>query len=105
MEIDQAKAEEQDSDGVQAATPDPSDDETDEEEDSAAPSAREKSSATLRSSSAAQASKKELQTDGNPPPKRELPFGRPATRSKQSQKQLSPPVDEDGDEGTDDEEL
>jgi hypothetical protein len=103
MEIDQAKAEEQDSDEAPAATPDASEDETDEE-DSAAPSVREKSSETLRSSSVAQVSKKIPQSEGAPPPKRELPFGRRlATRSKQLEKQPSPLADDD--EGTDDEEL
>jgi hypothetical protein len=103
MEIDQAKAEEQqDSDGAPAATPDPSDDETDEE-DVAIPPARAKSSETLRASSVATAAKEEPRIDGKPPPKRELPFGRPATRSRQSEKQPEPAADED--EDTDDEEL
>jgi hypothetical protein len=103
MEIDQAEAEEQqDSDEMPAATPDPSDDETDEE-DSAVSSARAKSSATLRASSVAKASKEEVRIDGKPPPQRELPFGRPATRSRQPKKQPAPAAEED--EDTEDEEL
>ncbi|KAF2826523.1 hypothetical protein CC86DRAFT_370489 [Ophiobolus disseminans] len=103
METNQVKDEEQDSD---AATPDPSDDETDEEE-AAAPSLLEKPSETVTSSPVAQAAKAkgEVNSDGNPPPKRELPFGRPATRSKQPAKEPSPrpPVGDDDD--TEDEEL
>jgi hypothetical protein len=103
MEIDQAKVEEQqDSDEVPAATPDPSDDETDEE-DSAVSSARAKSSETLRASSVAKASKEEPLIDGKPPPKRELPFGRPATRSRQPEKQPTPAIEDD--EDTEEEEL
>jgi hypothetical protein len=103
MEIDQLKAEEQDSDEAPAATPDASDDETDEQ-DSAAPSVREKSSETLGSSSVAQVSNNKSQSEGTPPPKRELPFGRrPATRSKQIAKQPSPTAEDD--EATDEEEL
>lgn len=78
IEMKQAKEEEQESD---AATPDPSDDETDEEEAAA------------------------TRSDGNPPPKRELPFGRPATRSKQPAEESSPPPAMDEDEDTEDEEL
>ncbi|OAL01651.1 hypothetical protein IQ06DRAFT_292499 [Phaeosphaeriaceae sp. SRC1lsM3a] len=102
MEIDQAKEGEQDSDEATAATPEPSDDETDEEE-SVAPPTRAKSSETLRASSVAKASKDEPPTDGRPPPKRELPFGRPVTRGKKPEKQPSPAVDDD--EDTEDEEL
>ncbi|KAH7411747.1 hypothetical protein DE146DRAFT_253819 [Phaeosphaeria sp. MPI-PUGE-AT-0046c] len=102
MEIDQAKEEEQDSDEAPAATPDLSDDETDEEE-SAAPPTRGRSSETLRDSSVAKASKEEPPTDGRPPPKRELPFGRPATRGKKPEKQPSPGLVDD--EDTEDEEL
>jgi hypothetical protein len=103
MEIDQAKEEEQDSDEAPAATPDASDDETDGEED-AAPTRRAKSSETLRASSVAKASKEEEKATGNPPPKRELPFGRRPTRSKQPEKHPSPAA-EDEDDATDDEEL
>ncbi|KAF2033555.1 hypothetical protein EK21DRAFT_58594 [Setomelanomma holmii] len=98
MEIDEAKVEEQD-DEEPAHTPDPSDDETDGEE-TAAPQAREKSPETLRSSSVV--AKEESQTDGKPPPKRELPFGRPATRSNQLEQPSSPAKEDDE---TDDEEL
>jgi hypothetical protein len=105
MEIDQAKVEEQDSDEAPTATPDPSDDETDEE-DIAVPSTRAKSSETLRGSSVAKASNEEPKIDGKPPPKRELPFGRPATRSRQPEKPSPPaPEDNDDDDATDDEEL
>lgn len=102
MEIDQAKEEEQEGDEAPAATPDPSDDETDAEE-IVAPSVRAKSE-TLRASSIAKTSKEEVHSDGNPPPKRELPFGRPATRSKRPEKQPSPAA-EDEDDVTDDKEL
>ena len=98
MEIDQAKDEEQASD---EATPDPSDDETDEE-DTILP-VREKLSARTSSSSVVPAAKEEAKSDGNPPPKRELPFGRPGTRSKQTTKEPSPPAGEEDD--TEDEEL
>ena len=100
MEIDQAKEEEQDSDEAPAATPDPSDDETDEE--SVAPTIRAKSSETLRAKSVGKASQEEPPSEGRPPPKRDLPFGRPATRGKKPEKQPSPEVD---DEDTEDEEL
>jgi hypothetical protein len=103
MEIDQAKEEEQqDSDEVPAATPDPSDDDTDEEDSAVLPS-RAKSSETLRAGSMAKASKEEPQLDGNPPPKRELPFGRRATRSRQPEKKPAPAAEDD--EDTEDEEL
>jgi hypothetical protein len=103
MEIEQTKQEEQDSDDVPAATPEPSDDETDEEEETALPS-RAKSSETLRAGSIAKGSQEEVQGEGKPPPKRELPFGRPVTRSKQPEKQPSPAA-EDDDDDTEDEEL
>ncbi|KAH7073686.1 hypothetical protein BKA63DRAFT_472073 [Paraphoma chrysanthemicola] len=96
IEIDQAKEEEQDED-LPEATPEQSDEETDEEENAALP--RAKSSETLGSS---QAAKEEAENDGRPPPKRELPFGRPATRSKQAEKRSPSPAEEDE---TDDEEL
>jgi hypothetical protein len=104
MDIDEAKAEEQDSDEATAATPNASDDETDEDE-SAAPPVQEESSETLRASSVAQVSKEDPLSEGHPPPKRELPFGRPSTRSKQPAKQPSPPSDDDDDEDSGDEEL
>lgn len=92
MEIDQAKEEEQDE-----ATPEPSDDETDGEADEVM------SSQTLRSGSVAKVTgkKEESKSDGKPPPKRELPFGRPATR-KAPAKEPSPVEDDDD---TEDEEL
>jgi hypothetical protein len=86
MEIDEAKVEEQHDDEV---TPEPSDDGTDEEE------------AALPLRPAAQAAKEDAK--GAPPPKRELPFGRTATRARQSTKEPSPPADEDDD--TEEEEL
>jgi hypothetical protein len=105
MEIDEAKVEEQDSDEALAATPDPSDDETDEE-DVPAPSIRAKSSETLRASSVAKTSKEDPKINGKPPPKRELPFGRPATRSRQPEKPSLPaPETDNDDDATDDEEL
>ncbi|KAF1918204.1 hypothetical protein BDU57DRAFT_514844 [Ampelomyces quisqualis] len=103
MEIDQAKQEEQDSDDALAATPEPSDDETDEEEDTALPS-RAKSSDTPRASSVGRRSKEEPQNHGNPPPKRELPFGRPAARSRQPEKPPLPVAEDEADD-TEDEEL
>jgi hypothetical protein len=105
MEVDQAKTEEQqDSDEAPSATPDPSDDETDEE-DVLIPPARMQSSGTLRASSVAKATKEESRLDGIPPPKRQLPFGRPATRSRQPEKQPSLAVEEDEDSEDEDEEL
>jgi hypothetical protein len=93
MEIDQAKEEEQDE--VPAATPDPSDDETDEED--VAPQLP----GILRSSSA----KATKESEGGPPPKRELPFGQQTIRTKQPEKQLPSAADEDDDEDAEDEEL
>ncbi|KAH8716821.1 hypothetical protein GQ44DRAFT_829688 [Phaeosphaeriaceae sp. PMI808] len=106
MEIDEAKQEDQTDDELPAATPDPSDDETDEEETATSPpqlTTRKKLSETLSSGLVAQASRVESESEGHPPPKRELPFGRPATRSKQPQKQPSPTVDEE-DEAEDEDE-
>jgi hypothetical protein len=94
MEIDQAKEEEQDE--VPGATPDPSDDETDKE-DNVAPQLP----GILRSSSA----KATKESEGGPPPKRELPFGQQTIRTKQPEKQLPSAADEDDDEDAEDEEL
>ncbi|KAJ4348753.1 uncharacterized protein N0V89_010131 [Didymosphaeria variabile] len=119
MEINQAKAEEQDdvSDDGGAATPDRAS-ETETEDDgeggfiskAPAPSARAtrgKSAQAARSSSAkAQSAKSTPAPDedaGPPPPRRELPFGRPVTRNKPAAKQ--PPAAADEDSETDDEEL
>ena len=107
MEVDEAKVEEQDEEsGPGAATPDrTSDDETEDEDGpggkTPAPPAlrtREKSSGPARSSSKAAT----LEEAGPPPPRRELPFGRPATRSKPARKQPAPPAEDDE---TEDEEL
>lgn len=88
--------EEEQEDVNEEATPEPSDAETDDEEaKSTAPS--------IRSSSASQADTEKPQSDGKPPPKRELPFGRPATRSQPPAREPSPAADEDDD--TEDEEL
>jgi hypothetical protein len=121
MEIDQAKAEEQDdeSDAGGAATPDrASETETEDEGDggfsSKAPppstrATRGKPGQAPRSSSVTMASSKStpaLEEDaGPPPPRRELPFGRPATRSKPPPKQPVPAAGDDDDDETDDEEL
>lgn len=84
METDQAKEEEQgDDEDVPAVTPDPSDNETEGEDEVTA--RREGSSQTIGVASAARPSKAdtpEPEPASKPPPKRELPFGRPATRSK-----------------------
>ncbi|KAL1602430.1 hypothetical protein SLS60_005846 [Paraconiothyrium brasiliense] len=119
MEINQAKAEEQDdeSDDGEAATPDrASDTETEDDGEGGfsskapAPSARVtrgKSVQAARSSSATARSSKSTpapdEDAGPPPPRRELPFGRPAMRNKPAAK--PPPVAADEDSETDDEEL
>lgn len=102
MEIDQAKEEEPEDEEVPAATPDHSEGETSGDE-AAAPPVRAKSSETLRSTSVTRASK-ESESDGRPPPKRDLPFGKQAIRTKQPEDQPPPPAD-DEDDDTDDEEL
>lgn len=109
MDIDESKVEEQDDEEVPApATPDRSDDETDAEVEAPVPLRREKSSETARSSSVAQAARSDVTESKGAPPLRSLPFGRPATRSKDVAEKLAPSMDleddEDGDE-TEDEEL
>jgi hypothetical protein len=97
MEVDEAKAEEQDEDSEPgAATPDrASDDETEDEDGPAL----ERTSRPVRSTSKSIS----LEDVGPPPPRRELPFGRPpATRTRAGQKQPTPPVEDDE---TEDEEL
>lgn len=120
MEIDQAKAEEQDDDSDEggAATPDrASETETEDEGEGGfsskapAPSTRTtrgKPAQAPRSSSVTVGSRKNTPVPdkdaGSPPPRRELPFGRPATRSKPPAKQPAP-VAADEDDETEDEEL
>ncbi|KAF2443409.1 hypothetical protein P171DRAFT_432673 [Karstenula rhodostoma CBS 690.94] len=120
MEIDQAKTGEQDDDSDEggAATPDrASDTETEDEGEggfsSKAPApttraTRAKPAAAPRSSSLTVRSRKSTpapdEDAGPPPPRRELPFGRPATRSKPPAKQPAP-VAADEDDETEDEEL
>ncbi|KAH4069412.1 hypothetical protein HBH98_015150 [Parastagonospora nodorum] len=101
MDVD--PKEEPDSDDAPAATPEASEDETDEEE-ATVPSVRAKSLETLGANSA-KASQEEAKSSDKPPPKRELPFGRPATRSKPSEKKPEPAVGDDDEDATDDEEL
>ncbi|KAL5390351.1 hypothetical protein DPSP01_001921 [Paraphaeosphaeria sporulosa] len=121
MEVDQAKAEEQDDDSDEggAATPDrASETETEDEGEGGfsskapAPSTRAtraKPAQAPRSSSvtvgSSQMSTPAPNEDvGPPPPRRELPFGRPATRSKPPAKQPAPAAADEDDE-TEDEEL
>ena len=108
MEIDQAKAHEQDEEEMaEAVTPEQSDDETDEESESA-PQARTRSSETLKvSSTVAHSSTEEgVATKGVPPP-RVLPFSKNpmATRSRNATKQASRATGHGEDDETDDEEL
>ncbi|USP80579.1 hypothetical protein yc1106_07853 [Curvularia clavata] len=108
MEIDQAKADEQDEEEMaEAVTPEQSDDETDEESESA-PQARTRSSETLKvSSTVAHSSTEEgVATKGVPPP-RVLPFSKNpmATRSRNATKQASRATGHGEDDETDDEEL
>ncbi|KAF2878362.1 hypothetical protein BDV95DRAFT_19977 [Massariosphaeria phaeospora] len=112
MEIDQAKAEEQDEDSVPgAATPDrTSDDETEDDDEIvrsgsvlSAPQLREKSS-DVRERNSTVAQPEDAAANGEsdaPPPKRGLPFGRPSTRNRPAQKEPSPPLADDGDETED----
>jgi hypothetical protein len=105
MEIDQAKAEEQeDGEAPEPVTPDRSDDETDAEDAASVPQRRGGSSDTVRSASVAQDAEPEATESKGVPPPRALPFGRPATRSRDAEKKPSPPLADDDDE-TDDEEL
>lgn len=107
MEIDQAKMEEQDDDEApEPGTPDRSDDETeaDEEEDVVPPKTRDRPSELTKAGSGGN-SRDEAESEGVPPP-RSLPFGRPATRSKDTGKKHSVSASAgDGDDETEDEEL
>lgn len=96
MEIDEAKAEEQDESSLGAVTPDRTSDEETQDEDNA-PS----TNLVSRPQSTTAPSEVSMQDAGPPPPRRELPFSRPATRSKPAARKVSPPEDED----TEDEEL
>jgi len=116
MEVDWAKYEEQDDeDGPIAGTPSRSDTETDDEDENLRPPRRERKGPSLKptkSSSDAQVPDEKVADEapdeaatksvGAPPP-RSLPFGRPATRSKDVEKQ--PPPAAGDDEETEDEEL
>jgi hypothetical protein len=111
MEIDESKAEERDDEsGPEAATPDRSDDDETEDEGESGGNAPARRSSTFKSTetpgekAAVAQSLKPASTRVDPPPKRELPFGRPATRN-QVQKQPSPAADDDDDAETEDEEL
>lgn len=104
MDVDQDPNEEQDEDeeALEPATPDRSDDETDAEDEEPAPKGKTKFSETTRSTSVAEASiGDEEKSEGVPPP-RSLPFGRPAARSRGSEK---PSAAMDEDDETEDEEL
>jgi DNA polymerase III alpha subunit (gram-positive type) len=104
IEVDQSKEEERNEEsGPEAATPDRSTDgETEDEEDAInerGPVLTSRSKGTSdpvppRTASVPRA----------PPPKRELPFSRPSTRNKPSERK-PPPPEADEDEETDDEEL
>jgi hypothetical protein len=102
MEIDETKAEEvdavEDDSGPGAATPDRSDDETEDEDLDLDGPVSEPLETTP---TVAQASLDEVTV---PPPRRELPFGRPNTRSKPPEKKAVPAAAEDS-ETRDDEEL
>jgi hypothetical protein len=103
MEVDQLKAEEQESesdDDVDSAGPATPDRATEEETDDEVPAER-KQKVTRGTKASATASRDPL-SPKQPPPVRELPFGRPANRSRAPAKQPSPP-EEEGE--TDDEEL
>ncbi|KAI8943848.1 hypothetical protein NX059_001820 [Plenodomus lindquistii] len=112
MEIDQAKAEEEqaDEEAQGRTTPDRSEDETESEEEVSAPRTtrtRQPASETVQSNSGAQ-KKKGAEEGGDSkgvPPPRSLPFGRPSTRSKDVAKKAASPVEDDGDDTTDEEEL
>jgi hypothetical protein len=102
MEIDQSKAEEQDDEsGPEAATPDRSADEETEDEGNSpllASQPTEKVVATEREASTTRATRSATR---EPPPRRELPFG----RHKATRKQPSRPSIADDDDDTEDEEL
>jgi hypothetical protein len=111
MEIDQAKAEEQiDESGPEAATPDQTTDgETeDEDQDMASAAIAAPSASLVRGDYSKPASLQprkgpDAEDTGPPPARRELPFGRPATRgTKTAPKKTPSPAKEDE---TEDEEL
>ncbi|KAF1961273.1 hypothetical protein CC80DRAFT_234696 [Byssothecium circinans] len=107
MEVDGANVEEQDESGSGAATPDRlSDEETEDEGGDIAASAQNtpgKTSESARSQSVAQLLRDAPEEAVTIPPRRELPFGRPATRSKTPAKQPTLPVADDNDDETEDE--
>ncbi|KAJ4378934.1 hypothetical protein N0V86_005811 [Didymella sp. IMI 355093] len=110
MKIEEAKVEEQnnDEDVPGPATPDRSDAETESEAEASDSGLRGGSSETLKSSSTVAQPTKEIalsQSSDGPPPPRNLPFGRPGTRSKGPAKKPSPPPPVEDDDETDDEEL
>lgn len=119
MDVDEVKAEEQDDNSDQggAATPDrASETETEDEGEGgfstkvSAPTraTRGRTAQAPRSSSLTAGSQKSTtapdEDAGPPPPRRELPFGKPATRSKPAAKQPAPVANGEDDE-TEDEEL
>ncbi|KAF2118928.1 hypothetical protein BDV96DRAFT_487682 [Lophiotrema nucula] len=105
MEIDESKEEEQqasDSDNAGAATPDRNTDDETEDEDEG-PS---RTALLINAKSSQAASQKEKVEEARvKPPTRELPFGRPGTRSKPATQSQPPPAPEDDDDETDDDEL
>lgn len=111
MEIDKSKEEEQEevNDSSGAATPDrTTDDETEDEDEAPVSSAMRLRGKPFETDSAAatvaQDPKNATKPTG-PPPRRELPFARPSTRSKPRSKQPSPPAAAEDDETDDDDEL
>jgi hypothetical protein len=87
MEIDE-KAEEQDEESEpEAATPDRNSDAETEDEDEAPQ--------ISKAASSAPPTKVDAKSAEAVPPRRELPFGRPATRSKPAAKQPSPAEEDD----------
>ncbi len=107
MEIDQANAEEQAEDsGLGAATPDRTSDDETEDEHVLAPAAPAPSAPRTRGESSISARSRSRdaveEEEASPPPRRELPFGRPPTRSKTGETKHAPPADDDE---TEDEEL
>ena len=110
MEIEEAKAEEQndDQDIPGPATPDRgSDTETESEDEASDSGPRGGSSETLQSTSTVtQPAKEAASSSDGPPPPRSLPFGRAGTRSEGLVNKPSPaPSADDDDDETDDEEL
>ncbi|KAF2182715.1 hypothetical protein K469DRAFT_728344 [Zopfia rhizophila CBS 207.26] len=109
MEVDGPNVEEEneEEDIPEAVTPDrTTDDETEDEEGPTSPARQLKdgSAETTGANTTVAQPSKDAHTRPDPPPRRELPFGRPATRSKSTRKQPSPPGG-DEDSETEDEEL